>query len=97
MKKEGILEDLDKPFLAEMAIVVYSNGKDYYLESHKVTIKRNRPLFGPGIPLLEETLSNVIGSISKEFVQFHDKIEIMPPNVLINCQTPGKMNVICTL
>jgi PRTRC genetic system protein B len=93
MKQPEIMMAED-PFIPQMAIVVYSDGKDNYLEQHTIEFNRKKPIFGPGKPLLEDTISTIMGTISKDLIQHHDNVEVIPENILLNCQIPGKMNII---
>jgi len=83
-----------EPFTPRMALVVYGNGNNYYLETHTVDFKHKKPVFGPGFPLMEDTLGSIVGTISKDFVIHHDGFELLPYNILFNQQTPGRMNII---
>ena len=60
MEAENLTEKINAVFKPELALVVYKNHSDYYIESHPMTLSNGRNILGAGIPMTEETIQDMV-------------------------------------
>lgn len=60
MQTENLTEKINAVFKPKVALVVYENKGDYYIESHPMQLQHGRHVLGAGVPMTEEHIQDMV-------------------------------------
>ena len=85
---------VEDAFIPVQLITVYKNSSDHYLESHKIISDGTSHKVGPGSPVSDDTLVELVRSLEKKVKYSNFEATILPDNLLYLCNDPGKFRLV---